>query len=93
MTNTVVKFKSEKTVKPRKFRTSQSRNGPTLDITNSEVLIIEKFLKFIKKDVHFQLNLIKKSNLSPDDLNRNVYAAVFLLEYLDILLTELNKDQ
>ena len=93
VSDTVVKFKSENTVKPRKFRVSESRNGPVLEITNTETLIIKKFLHFIKKDVLFQMNLIRKANLPQDDLNRSVYASAFLIEYIDNLLLELNKGQ
>ena len=87
----IVKFKSERVVKPKRIKISQFRSSPSFDISPTENLTIQKFLRFVQKDSHHQLNMLKESQIPKEELNKNLFATTFLIEYIDLLLLELTK--
>ena len=92
MSENILNFKSSKMVKPQKIKISQSRHSPVLETTVAENQINKKFLQFVLKDVEFQMELYKKARLPKEKLEQNMYAATFLIEYINVLLSEIDKN-
>ncbi len=91
MVDNILKFKSEKAVKPIKVRISQSKNSPSIELSTNETLAIQKFLNFVKKDVQFQMKLFKDAKLPQEKLEQNLSASAFLIEYMNVLLDNIEK--
>ena len=91
MDDNVLKFKGTTLASPTKIKITDTKNGPILETTVAENIVLKKFLTFAIKDVEFQINMIKDSELSKEKLEQSIFASGFILEYLKILLQEIEK--
>lgn len=84
----VLKFKSTLN-NSSKIQVTHTHDGPIFETTLAENLIIKRFLSFALGDIEYQMEMVAKSGLSKKKLDENLFASGFIIEYLKILLAEI----
>lgn len=86
----VVQLKAKLASGATKIQFSHTIDGPIIETTLAENLIIRKFLTFALQDVEYQLEMVKKSGITKKKLEENTFVSGFITQYLKILLEEVD---
>jgi hypothetical protein len=88
---TVIPFKKNSMTNTRRVKITPDKDGPVLETTVAENLIIKKFLSFAVEDVKYQIKMVKKSRMPKEKLDENIFASGFIIEYLNLLIKEVTR--
>jgi hypothetical protein len=86
----VIQFRAKIPKLNQKIKITHMKNSPYFETTPGENFAIKRFLTFALQDVQFQVAELKKSRISKQRLEESEYASGFIMEYLKILLQEID---
>lgn len=74
-----------------KIQFTHTIDGPVIETTLTENLLLKRFLIFALDDVNFQLSMLAKEKSTKKQKDENTLAGGFITAYLNILLEEINR--
>lgn len=88
MTSNVIPFKENLLNGATKLQFTHTKDGPIIETTLAENFVIKRFISFALTDVEFQMGVLANSKMPKKKLEEHLYASGFIIEYLRILLHE-----